>query len=235
MSNNTTVDIIIPDIGDSEDVEIIEILISVGDSVNADDSLLTLESDKASMEVPSASAGVIETLTISVGDIVNAGDVIGTMSASSGSDSAATADSKPDSAPAQAQTAEESKATNDSSTGSDNTAANKQSNAPTAKPSTSSQATSPTAHISDENMRKAHASPGVRRYAREHGADLSLVKGSGPKDRIVKEDVVAFIKQAMEGLGSSYGGASTAPSAIALCRLMDRRCCIKSTATLALR
>jgi len=108
MSNNTTVDIIIPDIGDSEDVEIIEILISVGDSVNADDSLLTLESDKASMEVPSASAGVIETLTISVGDIVNAGDVIGTMSASSGSDSAATADSKPDSAPAQAQTAEES-------------------------------------------------------------------------------------------------------------------------------
>ena len=212
MSNNTTVDIIIPDIGDSEDVEIIEILISVGDSVNADDSLLTLESDKASMEVPSASAGVIETLTISVGDIVNAGDVIGTMSASSGSDSAATADSKPDSAPAQAQTAEESKATNDSSTGSDNTAANKQSNAPTAKPSTSSQATSPTAHISDENMRKAHASPGVRRYAREHGADLSLVKGSGPKDRIVKEDVVAFIKQAMEGLGSSYGGASTAPS-----------------------
>ncbi|MDB3935975.1 2-oxo acid dehydrogenase subunit E2, partial [Granulosicoccus sp.] len=65
---------------------------------------------------------------------------------------------------------------------------------------------SPTAHISDENMRKAHASPGVRRYAREHGADLSLISGTGPKERILKEDVVAFIKQSMEGMSINVGG-----------------------------
>jgi pyruvate dehydrogenase E2 component (dihydrolipoamide acetyltransferase) len=80
---------------------------------------------------------------------------------------------------------------------------------PAASPaSPSGQSQSPTAHISDENIRKAHASPGVRRYAREHGADLSLISGTGPKGRISKQDVVAFIKQAMEGMGSNYGSAA---------------------------
>ena len=82
-TDNNPVDIVIPDIGDTENVEVIELLVGTGDEVALDDSLLTLESDKASMEVPATSAGVIESLTVSVGDTVNAGDVIGTMKVNS--------------------------------------------------------------------------------------------------------------------------------------------------------
>jgi len=78
--SDKTVDIIVPDIGDSQDVEVIEILISVGDAVNVDDSLLTLESDKASMEIPATQSGVVDSLSVSIGDTVNVGDVIGKMS-----------------------------------------------------------------------------------------------------------------------------------------------------------
>lgn len=223
--------IIIPDIGDSVDVEVIELLVSAGDTVNVDDSLLTLESDKASMEVPASSAGVIETLSVSVGDTVNAGDVIGTMravsdqaDAPSGGSSPGTESAANDAAnsAASADTAGASPATktDDASSDSAQVVANEKttgdSRSQGAKPASDrpgTQApTSPTAHLSDEKMRKAHASPGVRRYAREHGADLSLITGTGPKGRIIKDDVVAFIKRAMEGLGSSYAGAAGSPA-----------------------
>lgn len=225
--SNNTKDIVIPDIGDSENVEIIEILVSVGDQISIDDSLLTLESDKASMEVPATEGGVIESLSISVGDTVNAGDVIGTMSAidsggsSSGSDDSTSDDTStaPDAPSSEPVDKEDSAQTSDADAStkqankqetqaSDNarTKASTASDAPTKSPAAGNAASaSPTAHISDENMRKAHASPGVRRYAREHGADLSLISGTGPKDRISKDDVRAFIKQAMESVNANYG------------------------------
>ena len=256
--DNKGTDIVIPDIGDTENVEIIELLVSVGDSVDVDDSLLTLESDKASMEVPASSAGVIESLTVSVGDTVNAGDVIGTMKAedgdaddsdvSDGDDESASEDKK-----ASASSGEESsdsdndsgddedsssndknsdpddknsgdkKSASDKSkkanTGKSKEGESKKDNASSAEPEKSktsskqsgsgSPSGSPTAHLSDEKMRKAHASPGVRRYAREHGADLSLITGTGPKQRIIKDDVVAFIKQSMESMGSNYASAGS--------------------------
>ncbi|MFK8079690.1 MAG: 2-oxo acid dehydrogenase subunit E2 [Granulosicoccus sp.] len=215
-TDNTSMNIVIPDIGDSENVEIIELLVGPGDQVGLDDSLLTLESDKASMEVPAASAGVIETLTIAVGDTVNAGDIVGTMSVSSGSeDTQASNDNSAAEAEKPAASTPGNPETNakpvDNSAGSASSAQEQsieQANITTAAPSSS-----PTAHISDENMRKAHASPGVRRYAREHGADLSLISGTGPKARIIKDDVVAFIKQAMEGMGSTYASAQSGPAA----------------------
>ena len=209
----TPTDITVPDIGDAENVEVIEILVAVGDHVAIDDSLLTLESDKASMEIPATVTGVVAAITVAVGDQVNVGDVIATMNVIDG----ATADTAADSQSGDSAAVDASSGTqpSDAAANLDATASIPDQRKPSADKSTAGQAfampkahaASPTAHIDDESMRKAHASPGVRRYAREHGADLSLIKGSGPKDRIVKEDVTGFVRQAMEGLGSNYGSA----------------------------
>ncbi len=209
QSEGNVVDITVPDIGDSENVEIIEILVAVGDQVMVDDSLVTLESDKASMEIPASAAGVIESISINIGDTLSSGDVIGTMKTIAAEAATESAPSKqpndekqsnepkpvatPDKPAAPAPTTEVAPTTEKTPPAARNTA-------------------SPTAHIEHDKMRTAHASPGVRRYAREHGADLSLIKGSGPKERILKTDVLAFIKTAMEGIGSNYGanaGATT--------------------------
>jgi pyruvate dehydrogenase E2 component (dihydrolipoamide acetyltransferase) len=204
--NNPGIDIVVPDIGDSENVEVIELLVAVGDSVSVDDSLMTLESDKASMEIPASQAGVIESFTVAIGDTVNAGDVIGRLSIVSSS----------------TPKAQGSESAGNSAESSSVTDIPEPSVLPVAKPEPPAAAYgtpskpakaqgkssgSPTAHIADADMRKAHASPGVRRYAREHGADLSLMQGSGTKGRIVKTDVMAFIKQAMEGMSSNYGSS----------------------------
>ena len=194
MANTT--DIVIPDLGGAETVEVIELLVSAGDSVSIDDSLVTLESDKASMEVPAASAGVIQSITIKVGDTVSEGDVIGTLEAAADDGAAAAPAAEPSEPVAQEKEPEAKPAPPAPAKAPEPVAA-----APSAP-------ASPTAHISDEKIKLAHASPGVRRYAREHGTDLSLVKGSGPKGRIVRDDVREFIKRSMEGASSSYGAAN---------------------------
>ena len=203
MSDTTaSIDITVPDIGDSESVEVIELLVAVGDEVAVDDSLITLESDKASMEVPASAAGTIESLTVSVGDKVSSGDVIGKMSA-------AATGAAPEPAAAETAEAEPEPAAAESAATSDAAVTPEVASAPAPEAAVpqadASRSKSPTAHISDESMRKAHASPGVRRYAREHGSDLSLITGTGPKGRILKSDVIGFIKQSMESMNSSYG------------------------------
>ena len=223
-SQDSGVDIVIPDIGESENVEIIELLVNAGDNVAIDDSLLTLESDKASMEVPATHNGVVESITVSVGDTVSTGDVVGKMLVSD-----ADAGDKPDAAISEQTTSvdaseQPSEQPGESTQSTPSPGANDQPPGtpavetvqPTA-PKTASKSVSPTAHIEDRDMRKAHASPGVRRYAREHGADLSLISGTGPKGRIVREDVIAFVKKAMEGMSSNYaahGGAFAGGSGI---------------------
>ncbi len=221
---SNTIDILVPDIGDAENVEIIEILVSAGDQVVPDDSLVTLESDKASMEIPASAAGVIQSITVNVGDTVSSGDVIGTMDTitDSPSDTSAanesTADQPVQSAADDLDSKNNTQANaTDTSTNADaatadaaepiaTTAADNATASGSTTPAKKARAsTSPTAHLDDKNMRTAHASPGVRRYAREHGADLSLIKGSGPKERILKTDVTAFIKTALDGIGSNYG------------------------------
>ncbi len=212
MTNQTekTVPITVPDIGGSENVEIIEILVAVGDQISVDDSLVTLESDKASMEIPASADGVIDSITVAVGDTVNEGDTIGTLQliSTAGTDT----DAKEPDAPVvdQAPEPEPTPTPAAAETSSTETAP-----ATPSKSEPQRNANSPTAHISDESIKLAHASPGVRRYAREHGVDLSLVKGSGPKERILTTDVQAFIKNALEGIGSNYGAqASHATSGI---------------------
>ncbi len=226
QTDNTVIDIVVPDIGDSENVEIIEILVSVGDQVMLEDSLVTLESDKASMEIPASDAGLIESISVNVGDTVNSGDVIGTMKPVAAAAKAPEPETAP--APESKQEAAAEPAAAAATAASSETSSENKSPASQPAPATAAtpaqatggdaaktaQKSSPTEHLKDENMRLAHASPGVRRYAREHGADLSLIKGSGPKERILKTDVIAFIKNAMESIGSNYGAPGAGTSGI---------------------
>lgn len=179
------VTVTVPDIGDSVDVEVIEILVAVGDTVAVEDSLVTLESDKASMEIPSSAAGVIKSIALKVGDKVNLGDAVVVLEATAATP-AAPAPSAAPAVPAPAAQATPAPAA-----------------APA--PAKAQPSSSPTANVSKG---KSHASPAIRKYARELGADLSRISGSGRKGRIVKDDVKSYIKSVLEG-ASTPGGVNT--------------------------
>ena len=181
---SASVDVIVPDIGDFEDVEIIEVFVKPGDAVKVEDPLITLESDKATMEVPSSDAGTIETVLVKVGDRISAGTAVVRLSTSGGIATAPSAPAastpevaKVDSAPVQA--------------------------APTSSAAEPSK-------IDETAFRKAHASPSVRKFARELGVDLSKLSGSGRKNRITKEDVQNYVKQAVT---KAESGVAATPAA----------------------
>lgn len=185
-TDTSIIAVIVPDLGEFEEIEVIELLVGVGDAVTMDQSLITLESDKASMEIPSTAVGTVESVAVNVGDKLSKGDIILHIAGS-----AAQAPSQPGTAaPAEISTEKKS--------------ANTQ-----AKPQNKQQpSASPTQKIADESYRKAHASPAVRKFARQLGADLLLVSGSGPKNRVLKEDVQEFVKTTMTNVGSAYGGGA---------------------------
>jgi len=185
-------DVLVPDIGDFKNIPVIEVLVKPGDAVKAEDSLITLESDKATMEVPAPFAGVVKEMKIKPGDKVSEGMPILSLEISDGAPAPA-APHKP-AAPAPAAQA---------------TAAVKPAPAPAPAPPPSPQ---PAVGLIDEaGFSKAHASPSVRRFARELGVDLARVKGSGPKERILKEDIATFVKNALaQPAGISGGGAGLA-------------------------
>ena len=160
--------IYIPDIGDFKDVEVVEVLVSAGDTIAAEDALLTLETDKATMEIPAPCDGAIQTLEIRVGDRVNQGDLIGVVQALATSDSA----------PAEEPEAVRPPPVRQSTTAS----------------STSSTEPLP---ATPDGQAKPHAAPGVRRFARELGVMLHQVTGTGRKGRILKSDVQSHVKQAL--------------------------------------
>ncbi len=174
-----------PDLGDIDAAEIIEVNVAVGDELEQEQVIVVVESDKASLEIPAPSAGKVETVAVKVGDKVGTGDALLTMSVSgskpAADDNAEQADkteTKP--APAPEQTTTEKKPT-----------------PATSQPSTAD-AGSPS--------RSVHAGPAVRKLAREMGVDLAQVNGTGPKDRILKEDVHAWVKQRLEGAPKASGG-----------------------------
>lgn len=184
-------DVVLPDIGDFHDVEIIEILVSPGDRVEPEQSLLTLESDKASMEIPSPQGGIVDSVLVKIGDRINRGDPIARLvvSAAVGADTAPAAETAAPSAVAP------------------------ESPSPAAEvqrlPGEKEPLRRPVvARPSDAPPGKAHASPGVRRFARKLGVDLYYVPGSGPKGRITKEDVQAYVKRAL-----AEGSSGRAPAA----------------------
>ncbi|GAA5099600.1 dihydrolipoyllysine-residue acetyltransferase [Wohlfahrtiimonas larvae] len=185
------IDMKLPDIGNFDEVDVIEIPVAVGDTIAQDDTLLTLESDKASMDVPSETAGVIKEILVKVGDKVKEGDLIFRIEATD-SETAPTAPK-----------AEEIPKT-------ETKPAAPQVEAPKPAPAVAPvQATAPTATQVDLDFSGVHASPSVRAFARELGADLNQVKGSGPKLRIMREDVVAHVKSIMSGTGSVGSVATT--------------------------
>ena len=187
----SVIDIKIPDIGDFKDVAVIELLVKVGDTVTAEQSLFTVESDKASMEIPAPAAGTITALTLKVGDKLNIGDVVGQMSAQGAAAPAAAAaapEAAPAAAPAQAAPAPAAAAPAAAT-------ASVPAHNPTVAPSGS----------------LPYASPSVRKFARELGVPLEEVKGSGNKGRIVAEDVQAFTKQVMTGAVQTKAQAASAP------------------------
>ena len=169
-------DVVIPDIGEAEDVEVIELCVTPGDAVEMDDPLIVIESDKASMEVPSPFAGTLRHLKVVLGDLVNAGDVIATIAGE---------------ADGEAGEAEEAPVTTIAPAA--ETAA--QARAPDPVPAT------PEAPGATPGGDRVYAGPAVRRLARELGADLTAIRGSGPRGRILKDDVKAFVKATMTGNG----------------------------------
>ncbi|WP_431112535.1 dihydrolipoyllysine-residue acetyltransferase [Variovorax paradoxus] len=183
------IEIKVPDIGDFKDVAVIELLVKPGDTVAADQSLITVESDKASMEIPSSAAGVLKELKVKVGDTVNIGDLIAVLEGAA-------------SAPAQAAAAAP-------------TIAATSAPAPVAAPSaaaTAQPAAAPHEPTVAPTGKLPHASPSVRKFARELGVPLEEVKGTGPKGRITQEDVQSFTKAVMSGQASTKASAAKAPA-----------------------
>ena len=198
---DTTVDIRIPNIGDFQDVAVIELLAKVGDTVAVEQSLFTVESDKASMEIPSPAAGTIVALTVQLGDKVNVGDVVGQMAVQGAAAPAAA----PAPAPAAQNTAPAPAAA---------APAAPVAVAPVAAPVAVAAAAVPAHNPSvAPSAQLPHASPSVRKFARELGVPLAEVKGSGQKGRITQEDVMAFTKSVMAGAMQTAAQAAAAPKA----------------------
>lgn len=190
------VEIKVPDIGDFKEVEVIELLVKPGDTVKPEQSLITVESDKASMEIPSSHAGIVKELKIKIGDKVAEGSLILLLEASEAAAAAPVAAAAASPAPAAAPSVPAATAP-----------------APAAVPApaaTSSAATAvATSASSASDTQRAHASPSVRKFARELGVDLTRVAGKGPKGRILLEDVQGFVKGVMSGSTAAPAAAGS--------------------------
>tara|TARA_B110000977_G_scaffold84895_1_gene113388 strand:- start:35630 stop:37300 length:1671 start_codon:yes stop_codon:yes gene_type:complete len=191
IQENVEIDIVVPDVGEADEVVLTEYLVAVGDQVNVDDSLVVLESDKASMEIPSPFAGTVAALRVEVGLQVQEGDVLLSLIAkpSSGATLAplVSVDQAPSTAASLAKAAQ----------------------APheTSSPAQSGQATSAGQASVQPSGKNVYAGPAVRKIARQFGVELGLVKGTGRKGRVLKEDVQAYVKKQLASPASS--GASS--------------------------
>jgi pyruvate dehydrogenase E2 component (dihydrolipoamide acetyltransferase) len=183
----------VPDIGDFHDVEIVEVMVRAGDTVSAEAPLITLETDKASMEVPSPLAGRIAELKVAKGDRVSKGTLIAIIETEATAAAAlASTPAKPAAPPAAAAPKPQSQAPPARS-------------AAPAVPAPRAPGSLPA--IDESTFGKAHASPSVRKFARELGVNLIQVKGSGPKGRVLQDDVKAFVKAILTGQAAVPGGA----------------------------
>ncbi len=212
-SGGGTVEIVVPDIGDFDEVSVIEVFVKPGDALKVEQSVITVESDKASMEIPSSQAGTVKDVRVKVGDKVKKGSVLATVEGVASSAGKAT--SAPASATASSPAPAAGKVSADAPAA--NTAA-----ASVEKPTASAERTVPTAALpahepSAPQGNLPHASPSIRKLARELGVPLDEVKGSGPKGRITQEDVQGFVKAVMAGQATTraQGGAAAATPAAA--------------------
>lgn len=191
-------EIFVPDIGDFSEVEVIEVLVSVGDTIEAEDSLISVESDKAAMEIPASESGTVKEVRVKLGDNISQGSLIlildpatdrPTTAALANEDTATLptviAPEKAESQPVPAVN-------------------------PLARSAPAPHKPSPTSKINEVDFAKVHASPSIRKFAREIGVDLGQVDGSGRKGRITKDDVQNFVKRALSQC-EARGGLGVAP------------------------
>ncbi len=199
----TRQEVLVPDIGDFTDVEIVEVMVTVGDEVAAEDSLITLETDKAAMDVPSPVAGRVAEMAVSEGDKVSEGSLVLVLETSGAADEAETE--------AKAEPETKAKAEASAEAPAETAAAPASSPEPAAAPAAAPPATGQLPPINEAGFAAAHASPSVRKFARELGVDLGRVTGTGAKQRITKDDVKAFIKAVMQGQGGTASAGAALP------------------------
>jgi len=192
----STQKIVIPDIGAFDDVDVIEVLVNVGDIIKTDDPLLTLETEKASMDIPATTSGVIKEIKIQVGDKVKEGSLIGLIEADNFSEQ-------------QSNKNEETKATEEKIT----EKLISEPTRPSQEPPTKIKPKEPPLPIGESSLvdkdKLSHASPSTRKFARNLGVNLAYINGSGPKNRILVEDIQAYVKQEMskpraENIGNQF-------------------------------
>ena len=195
-----SIDIQVPDIGDFDEVTVIELMVAVGDTIRAEQSLITVESDKASMEIPSSAGGVVTAIKVAVGDKVKQGSVVLTIEAAAGAAAPAAASTPAPAAPVAAAPAPAAVP------------------APVAAPAIAAPVAAAVAVAAPAHAPGAptlgmpHASPSVRKFARELGVPLAEVKGAGPKGRITLEDVQGFTRAVMAGSTQTQAQAAKAPA-----------------------
>ena len=192
----------VPDLGDFSDVEIIEVHVRDGDEIGVEDALITLETDKAAMDVPSTAAGRIESVLVKVGDRVSEGSEIAVVRTSE----AARTEERTEPAAGKAAEKEAAKKREPEREAASQEPARK----PAAKDADASRRSLPA--IDEAGFSRAHASPSVRKLARELGVDLASVRGSGEKNRILHDDVKAFVKEILTGGGAAGTALPKVPS-----------------------
>ncbi len=202
-SGSCSQEVRLPDIGDFSDVEIIEMHVDVGDVLASEDPILTLESDKATMEVPSPVAGKVTAVGVKIGDKVSQDDYLLTVETSASDSTNSTQDSPTQ----QIETKDTDKSTPEQEESEPSVPTADMTNLPPLPPSLPPP-------VERSKGKTPHASPSVRRFARELGADLSQIRGTGPKARILKEDVVKYIKGALTDLPTHAVGQSLGPPPI---------------------
>ena len=176
----------VPDLGDFEDIDVIEVHVSPGDAINIEDSLVTLETDKATMDVPASAAGTIESVLVNVGDKVSQGSELAVINAVATKNASVAPPNEAAVAPAAAAPAK-----------------------PSAPPSSGLQSAAPAMPVVQEaGFAKAHASPSVRKLARELGVNLADVRGSGAKHRILHADVKTYVKAILSGQRADRAGGA---------------------------
>lgn len=197
------IEVKVPNLGDISDVEIMEIFLSAGDKVNEEDPLLSLETDKAVMEVPSPVTGILSEWLVKTGDRISEGDTIAYIETE---EDKGTVTQEPVTKPAAATSLPEERSTTKETT---------KEGPGTSEPSLAAKATQPAVSApasmsfpAYQSGSSFHASPSIRKFARELGVDLTGVKGSGPKGRITKEDVKSTVKYHMQSSSSGMGGSA---------------------------
>jgi len=219
-----TIEVKVPDIGDFKDVEVIEVLVKPGDRVEVEQSLITVESDKASMEIPSSAAGVVKSLKVKIGDKLSKGSTVLELEEAAGANAAAAAQAP--AAPETPAAAAEPAAATHPAPAEPAPIEAEAGTAPSDAAAVSGPAPAPARHAppaaslmgngADAVVVKPHASPSVRRFARELGVDLSLVRGSGPKQRILHDDVREWVKGVVAQAGAPAAGAAPSGGGAAL-------------------